>query len=99
MTAVQSEAARIGILGPAELRFSEVVSGLKQGLREQGYAEQAIEILEGRVVRGHTCPLKPRSSIIVILPPLTLGRPHALLALRKGIGSTRHEGAYRREGP
>jgi hypothetical protein len=49
---VQSEAARIGILGPAELRFSEVVSGLKQGLREQGYAEQAIEILEGRVVRG-----------------------------------------------
>ncbi len=48
----QSEAARIGILGPAELRFSEVVSGLKQGLREQGYAEPAIEILEGRVPRG-----------------------------------------------
>jgi putative ABC transport system substrate-binding protein len=44
---------RIGILGPAEEpRFSEVADGSQQGLREQGYREQAVEILEGRVTRG-----------------------------------------------
>ncbi len=49
----QSPAARIGFLGPAEEpRFSEVVSGLKQGLREQGYREDAIQVVEGRTGRG-----------------------------------------------
>jgi hypothetical protein len=40
----------------------------------------------------HTCPLKPRSPLIALLRGLTLGLPHALLALRRGIGSTRHDG-------
>lgn len=44
--------SRIGVLGaPEEPRFSEVVGGLKQGLRELGYPEQAIEISEVRVSR------------------------------------------------
>jgi putative ABC transport system substrate-binding protein len=44
--------SRIGVLGaPEEPRFSEVVGGLKQGLRDLGYPEQAIEILEVRVAR------------------------------------------------
>ena len=46
-------AQRIGVLGPDEQpRFSEIVSGLRQGLREQGYADGAIEIVEARVPRG-----------------------------------------------
>ena len=41
------------ILGPPEEpRFSEMRDGLKQGLRDLGYSEQAIEILEARVPRG-----------------------------------------------
>jgi putative ABC transport system substrate-binding protein len=44
---------RIGVLGaPEEPRFSEVVNGLKQGLRDLGYSENSFEILEGRVTRG-----------------------------------------------
>ena len=49
----QSPAARIGLLGPAEEpRFSEIASGLKQGLREQGYREDTIHVVEGRARRG-----------------------------------------------
>jgi putative tryptophan/tyrosine transport system substrate-binding protein len=49
----QSPPVRIGLLGPAEEpRFSEIVSGLKQGLREQGYREETIHIVEGRTQRG-----------------------------------------------
>jgi putative ABC transport system substrate-binding protein len=49
----QGRSERIGMLGPLEEpRFSEVRDGLQQGLRDQGYAEQAIEILEARVARG-----------------------------------------------
>jgi len=49
----QPSPARIGVLGaPEEPRYSEVVGGLKQGLRDLGYSEKAIEILEGRVGRG-----------------------------------------------
>jgi putative tryptophan/tyrosine transport system substrate-binding protein len=45
--------ARIGLLGPAEEpRFSEIASGLKQGLRAQGYREDAIHIVAGRTRRG-----------------------------------------------
>ena len=45
----QSPAARVGLLGPAEEpRFSEIASGLKQGLREQGYREDTIQVVEGR---------------------------------------------------
>lgn len=49
----QSPAVRIGLLGPAEEpRFSEIASGLKQGLREQGHSEDTIHIVEGRTRRG-----------------------------------------------
>ena len=49
----QSLAARIGLLAPAEEpRFSEIASGLKQGLREQGYRDDTIHVVEGRTRRG-----------------------------------------------
>lgn len=50
----QARSERIGLLGPPEEpRFSEVRDGLRQGLRDQGYTEQAIEIREARVTRGN----------------------------------------------
>lgn len=50
---VAAEPRRIGILGPAEEpRFSEVAGGLREGLRERGHAEPALEVVEGRVTRG-----------------------------------------------
>jgi putative tryptophan/tyrosine transport system substrate-binding protein len=49
----RGQSVRIGVLGPAEEpRFSEVVDGLQQGLREQASRAQALEILEARVTRG-----------------------------------------------
>ena len=49
----QSAAARVGLLGPDEQpRFSEIGDGLRQGLREQGYPEGRVEIVEARVARG-----------------------------------------------
>lgn len=49
----QSPTARIGLLGPdEEPRFSEIASGLKEGLREQGYREDTIHVVEGRTQRG-----------------------------------------------
>lgn len=48
----QGQSSRIGLLGPPEEpRFSEVRHGLEQGLRDQGYTAQAIELLEARVTR------------------------------------------------
>ena len=52
LVAAQGQSNRIGLLGPPEEpRFSEVRHGLTQGLREQGYAEQTLELLEARVRR------------------------------------------------
>jgi ABC-type uncharacterized transport system substrate-binding protein len=49
----QNPTTRIGLLGPAEEpRFSEVASGLKRGLLEQGYPEDMIHVVEGRSRRG-----------------------------------------------
>jgi putative ABC transport system substrate-binding protein len=49
----QTQLARVGLLGPdEEPRFSEIASNLKRGLREQGYRDDAFEVLEGRVQRG-----------------------------------------------
>jgi hypothetical protein len=43
----QSDVARIGLFGPDEQpRFSDIAAGLKQGLREQGHADGAIEIMK-----------------------------------------------------
>ena len=53
VTESQSPAVRIGLLGPAaEPRFSEIASGLKQGLQEQGYRADTIHVVEGRTRRG-----------------------------------------------
>jgi putative ABC transport system substrate-binding protein len=49
----QSPAPRIGLLGPADgPRFSEIALGLKRGLREHGYLEDTIHIIEGRTRRA-----------------------------------------------
>jgi len=48
----QSDPVRLGVLGPAEPRFAEIVGGLRQGLVEHGHPEAAIQIAEGRVPRG-----------------------------------------------
>jgi putative ABC transport system substrate-binding protein len=49
----QNPPPRVGLLGPDEQpRFSEIASGLKQGLREQGYPDGTIEIVEARAPRG-----------------------------------------------
>jgi putative tryptophan/tyrosine transport system substrate-binding protein len=43
---------RVGVLGSDEPRFNDIVTGLRQGLRDQRHAEEAVEILEARVRRG-----------------------------------------------
>lgn len=44
---------RVGVLGPDEQpRFSEIAGGLQQGLREQGYADGRIQLMEMRVPRN-----------------------------------------------
>ena len=49
----QSAATRVGLLGPDEQpRFSEIAAGLKQGLREQGYPDGALEIVEALAPRA-----------------------------------------------
>ena len=49
----QSSAARIGLLGPdEEPRFSAIASGLRKGLGEHGYRDDAIQLVEGRTRRG-----------------------------------------------
>jgi putative tryptophan/tyrosine transport system substrate-binding protein len=55
----QGAAARVALLGPDEQpRFSEIAEGLKQGLREQGYAEGSIEIVQVRAPRGDAAQAK-----------------------------------------
>jgi putative ABC transport system substrate-binding protein len=49
----QSATARIGLVAPdEEPRFSEIASGLKQGLREHGYRDDTIDIVTSRTRRG-----------------------------------------------
>ena len=49
----QTSVLRIGILGPdEEPRFSEISSGLRQGLRDRGYAPEALQFIERKVARG-----------------------------------------------
>jgi putative ABC transport system substrate-binding protein len=45
--------SRVGILGPSEEpRFSQLATGLRQGLLDQGHAADTLDLLEGRVRRG-----------------------------------------------
>jgi putative ABC transport system substrate-binding protein len=49
----QDKIRRIAVLGPSEEpRFSEVVSGLRRGLRDLGYAEASFDVSESKVARG-----------------------------------------------
>lgn len=49
----QERARRVAILGPAEEpRFSEIVEGLKLGLRDHGYGPASLELIEIKVARG-----------------------------------------------
>lgn len=49
----QGAAVRVGLFGPDEQpRFSDIATGLRQGLREQGHADSAVDIIEARVERG-----------------------------------------------
>ena len=49
----QGPAPRIALIGPdEEPRYSEIAAGLRRGLRDLGYRDDAIRILEGRTARG-----------------------------------------------
>jgi putative ABC transport system substrate-binding protein len=49
----QAQVKRIVLLGPAEEpRFTEIASGLKQGLRDHSLAQPMLEIIEAKVARG-----------------------------------------------
>jgi putative ABC transport system substrate-binding protein len=49
----QGPAARIALIGPdEEPRYSEIAAGLRRGLQDLGYREDAIRFLEGRTARG-----------------------------------------------
>ncbi len=78
--AAQSPVARIGLLGPDEQsRFSDIASGLKQGLREQGQPEGSVAITEVRVARGENAASARKK-----IEALAAQRPAALFV----IGST-----------
>lgn len=49
---VQAASRRVGLLGPAEPRFAAISVGLRHGLRDHGYANGSVEVLEARVPRG-----------------------------------------------
>jgi putative tryptophan/tyrosine transport system substrate-binding protein len=69
--------ARIGVLGaPEEPRFSDIVSGLKQGFRDLGYSEKGYEILEGRVERG-----KEQNSDRVVIENLARRKSQVLFVI------------------
>lgn len=52
--AAAAQSVRIGILGPDEARFADLVNGLRTGMRELGYAEKSLAVIEARVPRGDT---------------------------------------------
>jgi putative ABC transport system substrate-binding protein len=55
----QGNVRRIAILGPAEEpRYSQVVGGLKRGLRDHGYADATLDIIESKVARGDSSVAK-----------------------------------------
>ena len=67
-----------------------VVAMLAERIASRTYTE---------IFLNHRCPLKRRSPGIGLRWGLTLGLPHALLALPRSIESTRQAGTGRRERP
>lgn len=81
-------AQRIAVLGPDEQpRFSDIVSGLKRGLRDQGYAESALEIVETRVARGEQAKAK------AIIESLAAQRVAALFVIGSSLARLARESA------
>ena len=48
----EAQSVRIAILGPDEARFADLVNGMRTGMRELGYSEQRLSIIEARIPRG-----------------------------------------------
>lgn len=61
----QTPVARIGLLGPdEEPRFSDLASGLRRGLREQGHAGR-FQVVEGRVSRADEAGARATTKALV----------------------------------
>jgi putative tryptophan/tyrosine transport system substrate-binding protein len=55
----QAGPVRVGLFGPDEQpRFSDIATGLRQGLRDQGHADAAIDIIAAGVQRGDASDAK-----------------------------------------
>jgi putative tryptophan/tyrosine transport system substrate-binding protein len=77
---------RIGLLGPDEQpRFSDIAAGLKAGLREQGYPDARIQILEARVGRGDPAAVK------AVLGKLFESRPKAVFVIGSSLAQAARE--------
>jgi putative ABC transport system substrate-binding protein len=86
----QGGPVRVGLLGPDEQpRFSDIASGLRQGLREQGHADAAIDIVEGRVARGDAADAKRT------LDNLATQRLAALFVIGSSLARLARDGAPR----
>lgn len=84
----QGVAPRIGLLGPdEEPRFSEVAAGLKQGLRELGYPQGAIDIVEARAPRGSDAAARAS------FEKLAGQRPAALFVIGSNLARLARDGA------
>jgi putative tryptophan/tyrosine transport system substrate-binding protein len=84
----QNPAPRLGVLGPDEQpRFSEIVSGLKHGLRDQGYPEGAVDIVEARTSRSD------EGSARDAVERLTEQRPSALFVIGSNLARTARDRA------
>jgi ABC-type uncharacterized transport system substrate-binding protein len=56
----QNKQVRIAVVGaPEEPRFSDMVLGLKKGLRELGYAPPSLVVYETKIARAEETNAKP----------------------------------------
>src|SRR5688572_385695 len=62
---VDAQIARIGILGPDEPRLAELVAGLRAGLREHGYSDAKLHLVEARVPRGNEATARGATSSLM----------------------------------
>jgi putative ABC transport system substrate-binding protein len=84
----QNPAPRVGVLGPDEQpRFSEIVSGLKHGLREQGYPDGAVDIVQARTSRGDDASARDA------VGRLTEQRPSALFVIGSNLARVARDAA------
>ena len=62
---VDAQVARVGVLGPDEPRLAELSAGLRAGLRELGYSDAKLQLLEARVPRGNEAAASDATSSLV----------------------------------